>query len=122
MYTNYKNKRNMNTLLPRYFGILLLVLSFIACEEKPAEPIVISSEDFHISVSNVTEVMIHDIFSPPQASRIYAYPNVAAYEILASKQSEYNSLAIHRIVIVYTNFGILKTKKNIPPLRHMDLL
>ncbi|SNR37302.1 PAP2 superfamily protein [Dokdonia pacifica] len=93
MYTNYKNKRNMNTLLSRYFGVLLLVFLFTACEEKPVEPITITAEDFHTSVNNVTEVMIHDIFSPPQASRIYAYPNVAAYEILASKASDYNSLA-----------------------------
>ena len=37
--------------------------------------------------------MIHDIFSPPVASRIYAYPNVAAYEILASQSTDFNALA-----------------------------
>ena len=31
-------------------------------------------------------------FSPPVASRIFAYPNVAAYEIIAMKNDEYNSL------------------------------
>ena len=30
----------------------------------------------------VTDVMVHDIFSPPVASRIYLYTNVAAYETL----------------------------------------
>lgn len=37
--------------------------------------------------------MIHDIFSPPVASRIFAYPNIAAYEIIAQVNPEYNSLA-----------------------------
>lgn len=37
--------------------------------------------------------MIHDIFSPPVASRIYAYPNIGAYEIVASKNDKYNSLS-----------------------------
>lgn len=30
----------------------------------------------------VTDVMVHDIFSPPVAARIYLYTNVAAYETL----------------------------------------
>jgi hypothetical protein len=37
--------------------------------------------------------MIHDIFSPPVASRIFAYPNIAAYEIIAKKDNRYKSLA-----------------------------
>jgi hypothetical protein len=36
--------------------------------------------------------MIHDIFSPPVASRIFAYPNIAAYEIVALHNKEYRSL------------------------------
>lgn len=70
------------------FGIFILMAS---CEKN--EPITISPEDYHASVDKVTEVMVHDIFSPPVASRIYAYPNIAAYEILALKDNRYNSLA-----------------------------
>ena len=61
-----------------------------SCQEK--EDIQITSEDFHASVNKVTQVMVHDIFSPPVASRVFAYPNIAAYEIMASQQPEYNSL------------------------------
>jgi hypothetical protein len=32
----------------------------------------------------LTDVMVHDIFSPPVASRIYVYTHLAAYETLAS--------------------------------------
>ncbi|RXK62034.1 phosphatase PAP2 family protein [Lacibacter luteus] len=34
----------------------------------------------HRAMKQVTDVMVHDIYSPPVASRIYAYVAVAAYE------------------------------------------
>lgn len=71
--------------------MLLALLTATSCQ-KANEPIVITPEDYHASVDKVTEVMIHDIFSPPVASRIYAYPNIAAYEILAFDNDSYNSL------------------------------
>ena len=75
--------------------ILILIITFIAISscKKDYEPIAISPEAFHASVDKVTEVMIHDIFSPPVASRIFAYPNIAAYEILAVENDKYHSLA-----------------------------
>ncbi|KQC30996.1 vanadium-dependent haloperoxidase [Flagellimonas eckloniae] len=70
-----------------------LILLFLFSCTKESQPITITPEDFHGSVDKVTEIMIHDIFSPPVASRIFAYPNVAAYEILASQENEYQSMA-----------------------------
>jgi len=72
---------------------LTILLLFSCKEEKKEESIVISAEELHASVDKVTEIMIHDIFSPPVASRIFAYPNIAAYEIVAQGNSEYLSLA-----------------------------
>lgn len=72
--------------------ITALVLVLASCQKKQ-EPIEISPEEFHASVDKVIEVIIHDIFSPPVASRIFAYPNIAAYEIVALKNDSYNSLA-----------------------------
>lgn len=74
-------------------SILLITIVLSASCTKKAEPITISPEDLHASVDKVTEIMIHDIFSPPVASRIFAYPNIAAYEIIALKNSSYSSLA-----------------------------
>ena len=77
----------------RRIGLLLfLAVLVLSCSQKK-EDIAISPEDFHESVDRVTQVMIHDIFSPPVASRIFVYPNIAAYEILASQDNEYLSLA-----------------------------
>jgi len=71
---------------------LLLIFTAISCGKK-SEPIVITPDHFHESIDRVTEVMIHDIFSPPVASRIYAYPNVAAYEIMALQNPEFKALS-----------------------------
>lgn len=75
----------------KLMAIVLVLAMFSSCK-KDSEPIVIPPEAFHASIDKVTEVMIHDIFSPPVASRIYAYPNIAAYEILAKDSDKYVSL------------------------------
>ncbi len=71
--------------------LLLLGICVTSCKDS-AEPIIITPNHFHASVDKVIEVMVHDIFSPPVASRIFAYPNIAAYEIMAQNDSTYQSL------------------------------
>lgn len=70
----------------------LFIIAFLMNCQKPSEPIVITPDNYHASVDNVINIMIHDIFSPPVASRVFAYPNIAAYEILVQKDSSFNSL------------------------------
>ncbi|PCE65958.1 phosphatidic acid phosphatase [Sediminicola luteus] len=80
----------MNTI--KSYGMLLAVLLLgISCD-SPKKQIDISPEDLHNSVDRVTEIMIHDIFSPPVASRIFAYPNIGAYEVMALANQDYQSL------------------------------
>lgn len=76
----------------KIMAVVMVFIAFTSCK-KNSDPILISPEDFHTSIDKVTEVMIHDIFSPPVASRIYAYPNIAAYEILVKDNNDYVSLA-----------------------------
>ena len=47
----------------------------------------------HQAVQHVSDVIVYDIFSPPQASRVYAYGSIAAYEALRHSDSTYRSLA-----------------------------
>ena len=81
--------------MKQLFTLFAALIFLVSCNEAKnnQEPIEISPEDLHASVDKVTEIMIHDIFSPPVASRIFAYPNIAAYEIIASKNPKYISLA-----------------------------
>ncbi|GGH53361.1 hypothetical protein GCM10007423_58740 [Dyadobacter endophyticus] len=46
----------------------------------------------HRAEHNLTRVIVHDIFSPPVASRIYLYANAAAYETLVLGNEGYKSL------------------------------
>lgn len=73
------------------FSLLAVLVLMVSCAKK-TEPIPISSEEFHKTVDKVTEIMIHDIFSPPVASRVFVYPNIAAYEIIAQENAAYQSL------------------------------
>jgi PAP2 superfamily len=70
--------------------IVLLCLLIISCNKQKS--IIVSTEEYHASIDNVTQIMIHDIFSPPVASRIYVYPNIAAYEIMAQNSKTYLTL------------------------------
>ena len=83
----------------------LLVLFIAACEtSNPNFQEEAKNADFyHRSMKKLTDVIVHDIFSPPVASRIYAYPNIAAYETLIHDYPDYQSLA-----------GQLKGLENIP--------
>ncbi len=66
-------------------------------------PKLLDGKIFHASVKNLTDVMIHDIFSPPQAGRNYAYPAIAAYEVLRfTDQENYKSFAgrLHELTAV----------------------
>ncbi len=48
---------------------------------------------FHELGIHLTDVIIHDIFKPPVASRIYGYSYLAAYEALAPGYPDYQSLS-----------------------------
>lgn len=50
-------------------------------------------ELLHRTLKQITDVIVHDIFSPPVASRIYAYSTIAAYEAVIHQDSSYVSLA-----------------------------
>lgn len=46
----------------------------------------------HQCMSKLTDVIVHDIFSPPVASRNYVYPALVFYEILQQENPNYRSL------------------------------
>jgi hypothetical protein len=80
------------------FGVLVLVWSvFSACSvSTPTEdyrPNVRKADFIHRSVKQVTDVIVHDIFSPPVSSRIYVYMTIAGYEAAIPENPEYISLA-----------------------------
>jgi hypothetical protein len=79
------------------FAAFLLIVLLPGCRQQ-AEPVAVAqlgpfdAEYLHVWNKALTDVIIYDIFSPPVASRIYSYPNVAAYEALVHAHPEYRSL------------------------------
>ena len=51
------------------------------------------AEFLHRSVKQITDIIVHDIFSPPVAARIYAYMSIAGYEAAIHQDAKYVSLA-----------------------------
>ena len=75
--------------------LLFLLAGIMACQpvnpnyqEETAAP-----EYFHRSMKKLSDVIVHGIFSPPVASRIYSYASIAAYEAAIPGQADYRSLA-----------------------------
>ena len=77
--------------LKHLYFVIIISLVF-GCKNERNQDINISSKDYHALVDKLTEVMVHDIFSPPVASRLYVYPNIASYEILSQNNEKFNSL------------------------------
>ncbi|WP_448520251.1 vanadium-dependent haloperoxidase [Rhodoflexus sp.] len=75
-------------------GIILFLWQISGCKPPQDYEKQLANPDFlHRSVQQLTDVIVHDIFSPPVASRIYVYASIAAYETVALGNPEYKSLA-----------------------------
>ena len=79
----------------KHFVWVLYIALFLSCEttnpnfQKEAS----QAEILHRTVKKLSDVLVHDIFSPPVASRVYAYPSIAAYEVMALSDEKAKSLA-----------------------------
>lgn len=74
--------------------LLLLFLAgsvFLGCKEKPKTKLD-EVAILHENQDKLTQVIIYDVFTPPVASRIYAYTSLAAYEAMRYADPKYNSL------------------------------
>jgi hypothetical protein len=78
-----------------FISILVVLSCLFSCKvdeslylDKVSDP-----AHLHKAQKMLTDVMVHDIFSPPVASRIYVYSSIAAFETMVSGNSDFNSLA-----------------------------
>ncbi|MBE9585426.1 vanadium-dependent haloperoxidase [Mucilaginibacter sp. JRF] len=75
--------------------LLIAATCLYACrEEKKASTTKINDADVvHQNEDKLTQLIIYDVFTPPVASRIYAYASLASYEAIRFEQPDYLSLA-----------------------------
>jgi hypothetical protein len=80
----------------KYFAKLAVLMVLVSCSQEQQsdwKSKVNNPEFIHSSVKQVTDVIVHDIFSPPVASRIYAYMSIAGYEAAIPMDARFRSLA-----------------------------
>ncbi len=77
--------------------LVMISITIFSCKEYASKETYtekLSDNTYFLSsVSNLTDISVHDIFSPPVASRVYAYPSIAAYEAICRANKNYKSLA-----------------------------
>ncbi|HZH96328.1 MAG TPA: phosphoesterase, partial [Flavisolibacter sp.] len=74
----------------------LLLLPFGGCRQDivKADPKILTDQTLlHKNMDQLTQVIIHDMFSPPVASRIYAYTSLAVYEAIRFQQANHPSIS-----------------------------
>ena len=106
----------------KIFLLGLMIVLFTSC--KKDQPIVVTTDDYCAAVDTVTGIMVHDIFSPPVAARVYVYPNIAAYEIIAQNNAKYQSLqgqlhGLDSIPVLDTKSGV--NQKLAALIAHMEI-
>jgi hypothetical protein len=74
---------------------LIVFLLVISCSPTGEHKVHVKDdpEPLHRSIKKITDIIVYDIFSPPVASRIYAYVSVAAYETARHQDPALISLA-----------------------------
>ncbi len=74
--------------------ILISLLLLVGCQPNEAYKEEVSDPDYlHRALGQLTDIIVYDIFSPPVASRIYAYPSIAAYEVCRQAHPTFKTLA-----------------------------
>ena len=74
----------------KYIALLIILLvGLYSCNENLTYKQTLNNPELFLSTSKkLTDVIVHDIFSPPVASRIYTYPGIAAYETMRHQYPE----------------------------------
>jgi hypothetical protein len=71
------------------FAILCIV--FLGCKQPKQDP-VFTSHHIDQVITQMTEVMIHDITNPPLAARFFSYACLAGYEVMAQHDTTLHSM------------------------------
>ena len=76
-------------------SVLGMILGAASCnsDDVSYKTKVDDPEFVHSSIKQITDRIVHDIFSPPVASRIYAYATVAGYEAMRHLDPSFESLS-----------------------------
>ena len=103
-YLNLKSNSNWYVL---FLALLITPGKITANDDKNPYPL-------HFLMRSLNEVIINDNISPPQAARIYAYSQIAAFYILSNNESGVN-LKIYEAIPHFPKIDISKFRKGYSP-------
>lgn len=70
----------------RYAILIAYLIVFTSCHDNTSIHLsFFSAEDIHDANRKLLEISMEDIYNPPVASRVFCYPNLAAYELMSHK-------------------------------------
>ena len=77
----------------------LILVGLLSCQQRTELKEIIDADAIHSLNSKLINISREDIYSPPVASRVFAYPNLAAYEVFSHKYkfSPINNVAGEKI-------------------------
>ncbi len=74
--------------------LLLFLPLFLSAKDNKNWRVKTENADYiHRAIKQITDVMVHDIYSPPVAARTYAYVCIAGYEAAVAGNPTYKTLA-----------------------------
>jgi len=76
----------------KLLAVLLSLTAFAGCVRKPKAILLKDADVIRQNEDELSKVVIYDVFTPPVASRIYAYTSLAAYEAMRYSDPKCNSI------------------------------
>ena len=77
----------------RTITVTLFLLVLTCCNSRKSSEPADASMEIHDKVNQLTDLIVYDIFSPPVASRIYAYACIAVHEAVRHTDPKETSIA-----------------------------
>lgn len=73
--------------------LTVFIIGVGVCGCKPhSKSIQLSNKDISSVISQMTELMVHDVTNPPLAARFFSYACLAGYEIIAQNNAKFKSM------------------------------
>jgi hypothetical protein len=98
-----KKKISFNTKQTIYsmpgFAILLLAIILLSsCSQKKALP-KFENNDISSVITQMSDIMLHDITNPPLAARFFSYTCLAGYEVVSQQDAKFKTM--HKVLNDY---------------------
>ncbi len=85
------NKKNVVSKIHHLTLFAALFFLFLSCSNKKTLP-EFSNKDISAIITQMTEIMLHDITNPPLAARFFSYSCLAGYEVVSQHDEKFKSM------------------------------